>query len=93
MKRFRSKVLMLAVMMLAICVKAWADVEINETNFPDAALRRELKDSNYDTDQDGRLSDTEIASITVLSFSSWFPPHVSSLKGIEYFTALQSIYL
>ena len=62
---------------------ASADVEINETNFPDANFRNWLLEQYYV--QDGKITDEEIAGITYISVSS---KRISSLKGIEYFTAL-----
>ncbi|MBQ7674729.1 MAG: hypothetical protein IJT36_09540 [Alphaproteobacteria bacterium] len=75
---------------------AFADVEINSTNFPDVIFRAYVSGAalSADKDQDGVLSDTEIAKVTSINFSQHhidgrgnFP----SLKGIEYFTALTEL--
>ena len=59
MKKYICRLLVLAVMVLVVCVEAFADVEINEANFPDVAFRRYVRSqfNNYNT-----LSDSEISS-------------------------------
>ena len=59
-------------------------VEINETNFPDADFRDYISD--YDIDNNGSLSASEISCITEISISG-----VSSLKGIEKLTSLRDL--
>ena len=76
---------MLAVMMLAICAEAWADVEINETNFPDDLFRNYVS-GTFDKDSNGTLSNAEIATVTRMD--ALHSSRISSLKGIEHFTAL-----
>lgn len=66
---------------------AWAEVEINKTNFPDEKFRSWLLHQEYGTD--GMLTDTEIAEITYISVSN---KGIQSLKGIEFFTALTSMW-
>ena len=66
---------------------AAAGVEINETNFPDAGFRAVVKEK--DTDGNNALSDSEIAAATKISCKS---QGITSLKGIEYFTALEKLY-
>ncbi|WP_200781911.1 InlB B-repeat-containing protein, partial [Peptococcus niger] len=69
---------------------AWAepgDVAINATNFPDATFR-DYVSTKFDKDNNGKLSDTEIAHITSISVTS---ENIADLKGIEYFTALQTL--
>ena len=59
---------------------AWADdqgVAIDATNFPDANFRSYVLD-NCDTDNNGYLSDTEIANVTTISCSN---KGISDLKG------------
>ena len=82
----------LAVALLAaLCLSptgAWAEgaqvVEINEANFPDQTFRESYV-KTYDTDNDGWLSDNEIAAVTEIKCQN---KQISSLKGIEHFTAL-----
>ena len=63
-------------------------VTINEANFPDANFRSYVS-SNFDKDSSGGLSDTEIANATEFSVNG---QEISSLKGIEFFTALTRLY-
>ena len=85
MKKF---IVVLAVMMLAVCAQAWADVAINAANFPDEAFRNYVS-STFDKDKNGILSNTEIASIKEITLQN---QDTSSLKGIEYFTSLMRLY-
>ena len=68
--------------------RAWADVSIDAANFPDDNFRSYVS-SNFDSDSDGVLSDSEIAAATSIDVSG---QGVSSLKGIEHFTALTTLY-
>ena len=73
------KKVFLAVLGLCLIVSsAWADVEINATNFPDENFRNYLS-ANFDTDNDGSLSDTEILSIKIIEVES---KDIASLDGI-----------
>ncbi len=66
-------------------VKAAGDgVAINAENFPDAHFRSYVH--NFDTDSDGALSETEIAEATQLYCGEL---EISTLKGIEFFTAMR----
>lgn len=69
--------------MMPMVSKAESNVEINETNFPDANFRSYVSEK-FD-DGDGILSSDEIAAVT--SISCW-NVEISSLEGIEYFTSL-----
>ena len=62
------------------------DVEINETNFPDANFREFVK--QYDTEEDGKgyLSEAELAAVKSMNCSY---DNIADLKGIEHFTALE----
>ncbi len=71
---------------LLTATTAWADVEINETNFPDANFRNWVLSQTYGGD--GMLTDEEIADVT--SINVWYK-RIQSLKGIEYFTALTEL--
>ena len=75
-------------LMTTICQIAWAGVEINEKNFPDANFRNWILSQPYG--KDGVLYDKEIADITEMNVSN---KNIRDLKGIEYFTALESLNL
>lgn len=62
------------------------DIEINTTNFPDENFRNWLFSQDYG--KDGLLTEEEIASVTEINVSE---RGIQSLKGIEYFTALQGL--
>ena len=62
-------------------------VKINEENFPDANFRNWILEQNYG--QDGVLTVDEIAAVTKINVPY---EQISDLKGIEYFTALTSLY-
>ena len=74
--------------MLYVTSIAWADVEINEKNFPDPNFRNWILSQPFG--KDGVLSDKEIADITAMNVSN---KNIHDLKGIEYFTALESLNL
>ena len=93
MKGLKSLGCLLALFMAAIILfpataKA-ADVEINETNFPDDNFRAFVKDEDIDTDEDGYLSKAEIKAVQELYI---FDEDIANLKGIEYFTNLRELY-
>ena len=60
-------------------------VTINAANFPDANFRSYVK-SSFDKDSDGSLSAAEISSVTSISCGS---KSITSLEGVEHFTALR----
>ncbi len=62
-------------------------IAINDTTFPDAAFRGYIA-GNADTDKDGLLSETEIAGVTGIDVSGM---GIRDLRGIGYFTALESL--
>ena len=72
----------------AVNVSAAGDVKINEKNFPDRVLRNYIKDS-FDLNKDGKLSQTEISKATHVDVSE---KGVTTLKGIEYLTALTYLH-
>ncbi|MBQ3652924.1 MAG: putative Ig domain-containing protein, partial [Synergistaceae bacterium] len=86
-KRRKRLAVMLVVCLAVIENSAWADVAINATNFPDEIFKNYVS-SNFDTNNDGTLSDAEIANITSIYMGSL---GITSLKGIEYFTALRTL--
>ena len=71
---------------LLTSLTAWADVEINEENFPDEIFRSYLLSQDFG--EDGVLTDDEIAKTKTLSIQSY---NIQSLKGIECFTALEKL--
>lgn len=78
----------LSLLMLYVTSIAWADVEINEKNFSDPNFRNWILSQPFG--KDGVLSDKEIADITEMNVSN---KNIHDLKGIEYFTALESLNL
>ena len=78
----------LSLLMLYVTSIACADVEINEKNFPDPNFRNWILSQPFG--KDGVLSDKEIADITEMNVSN---KNIHDLKGIEYFTALESLNL
>jgi|GEM_PF-1448121 len=62
-------------------------IEINATNFPNLNFQNYVS-SNCDKDQNGYLSDAEIAAVTSMNVSD---KSIFTLKGIEYFTALKTL--
>ena len=78
----------LSLLMLYVTSIAWADVEINEKNFPDPNFRNWILSQPFG--KDGVLSDKEIADITEMNVSN---KNIHDLKGIEYFTALENLNL
>lgn len=64
------------------------DIAIDEINFPDNKFRQYV--SEKDTDSDGYLSADEISAVTEIWVSD---EGINGLKGIEYFTSLNVLYL
>ena len=87
MKRKFFVLLCMSVFLLTFWEIALADVTINETNFPDENFRNYVlsADTSIDKNQDGVLSDAEIAVTTEIYV---YDMNIVSLQGIEYFTAL-----
>lgn len=81
----RIVLLSLATFVLSL-TSAQASVVINETNFPDEALRNYA--SQYDEDGNGTLSDAELATITIINAGG-----ILNLKGAEHFTNLEELHL
>ena len=61
-------------------------IAIDATNFPDANFRTFVAKTSIDKDANGYLSDEEIAAVTELNVNN---SNIATLKGIEFFTALQ----
>mgnify|MGYP004462736005 CR=1 FL=1 len=62
-------------------------VDINAANFPDTNFRAVV--STFDKNGDGKLNEAEIAAVTEIDCSG---KNISSLNGIEYFTALTALW-
>lgn len=78
--------LFLSLLVMLTAITAHADVEINETNFPDENFRDWLIEQEYG--KDGVLTPSEIAGVTDIEVVF---RNIKSLKGIEHFTALTSL--
>ena len=105
MKKFTGSLLgiiILVLLLLAFGTAASADVPIDKAHFPDSAFREALSNYTYyvsagiwtnekylDTNRDGVFSNDEIANITNLYLSD---KSITSLQGIEYLTALGTLY-
>ena len=63
-------------------------IAIDATNFPDEKFRAVVAGTSIDKDANGYLSDEEIAAVTELTVSQ---KNITSLKGIEFFTALTKL--
>lgn len=74
-------------------VAAWADVEINEENFPDVKFRELLSEAVGESiDGSGNvLTDDMVGGFNRFDFPSYEIFGLSTLKGIEHFTALESL--
>ena len=84
-----KKILCALVFVGMIVSCAWGEVEINATNFPDQTFRTYLSGESFDKNGDGVLSDSEIATVSEINVDSRITgAKISSLKGIEHFTAL-----
>ena len=79
----KLRTLLLTLVALLGIMQARADVTINETNFPDENFRNCLLNQSYGSD--GVITDDEIAGITKIDALG----NITSLKGIEFFTALE----
>lgn len=62
------------------------DVEINEENFPDENFRNWLLEQDYGAD--GIITEEEMKGTTYINV---FGKNISSLQGIEHFTALEKL--
>ena len=82
----KQRHLLLVLFVLLGWTQTWADVVINETNFPDANFRNSLLIQDFGSD--GVITDAEIATITELYVSS---QEISNLQGIEFFTELTEL--
>ena len=69
----------IALVLVMICTYALADVDINDTNFPDGIFRAFIQ-GEFDKDQDGKLNDDEISKAAFVICEDL---SIKSLKGIE----------
>ena len=69
------------------------NVEINETNFPDPVFRQYFSEFGLDSNEDGILSENEIAGIQeiYIDFFETEENSVRSLKGIEFLDKLENL--
>ena len=70
-------------------------VPIDEQHFPDEIFRRVVK-KVYDINNNGYISDQENANIRSLDVNQYLSlddDRIQSVKGIEYLTALENLYL
>lgn len=68
-------------------VDACSEIQINATNFPDASFRKTVSEE-ADSNKDGKLSRDEQLAVKQL----YLNPNVTSLKGTEYFTNLETLF-
>ncbi|MBQ4232741.1 MAG: leucine-rich repeat domain-containing protein, partial [Lachnospiraceae bacterium] len=64
-------------------------VKIDKNNFPDDNFRRIIAGSDYDRDGNGYLDDKEIG-LTINIYCEGMG--IKSIKGVEFFTALQGLW-
>ena len=88
-KRLLSILLLCCMVLTLLPTAAFAadDVVIDETNFPDEGFREYVK-KEFDKDNNGSLSAEEIAAANRIHVEG---KPITSIKGIEYFTALTSL--
>ena len=91
MKRMNRK-LFAALLACALCgalapAGAWADVKIDAKNFPDANFRRWVKENA--AGGKNVLTDAQRAAVKEMDLSE--TGGISSLKGLEHFTALEAL--
>ena len=79
--------LVMVVGLLPTAVLAAGDVEINETNFPDAKFRSFVKE-NLDKNKDNILDAGEIAAVKKDQANNM---GIKSLEGVGFFTALETL--
>ena len=89
MKKLSCSIAVLAISFFWACcpVFAGSPIAINEANFPDAFFLTYVS-TNFDINKDDQLSDTEIDVAKKITLPNG---SVSSLKGIEYFIALEEL--
>ena len=89
-KKFLSALLLCCMVLTLLPTAALADgVAIDNTNFPDSGFREYVR-NNFDKDKDDVLSADEIADVKSISVAG---KSITSVKGIEHFTALESLFV
>lgn len=81
---------LLMVMGMTTALAGGAPVAINQKNFPDTAFRKYV--TQFDKNKDGHLSTSEIKKVTDMELSDDCSA-IKSLKGVEYFNALQTLVI
>ena len=71
---------------LLVPLSVFADIEINEQNFPDANFRNWLQSQSYG--KDGVITDDEFSLIRSINVNN---EYLVNLEGIQYFTALTEL--
>lgn len=79
--------ILIAIMACLSVTIAKADIPIDEAYFPDENFRNLI--SQYYGNDDGVITDEVIAGISLIDVSY---QQITSLKGIEFFTALENLY-
>ena len=82
----KPKQLLLSAFALIFSATSWANVEINETTFPDEEFRNWVRSQDYG--KDGVLTEAELTSVKIIFVVNM---NIQSLKGIEYFTSLTTL--
>ena len=73
-----------AVLAFTACSGGKGNIKINEKNFQDEKFRTIVQ--SFDLDNDGKLSQSECESVTVISVDG-----AADLKGLEYFTNISEL--
>ena len=81
-----TKRLLILLVTMIVSATSWADIAINETNFPDANFRNFLLQESYGTDK--VLTSYEIRNVSTMYVAN---RNIMSLQGIEYFTELTEL--
>lgn len=88
----RNKLLFLLCVFLACFGSAKADIWINSVYFPDSGFRTWVQ-KHFDKPNGAKLTDEELASVKeIISWKDGFHV-VENLKGIEYFSELETLRL
>ena len=90
-KKFLSALLLCCMVLTLLPTAALADgdVAITKENFPDENFRQYVK-TEFDKDNNDSLSAAEIGAVQDIGVTN---PSTTSLKGIEYFTALKYLFV
>ena len=87
MRKFVFYLALILAFTSASCARAFADVPINSTNFPDENFRDFILE-NFDKNWDEVLSQAEINAVTEMNISNRY---IESIYGIWHFTALKRL--